>query len=77
MSKRDRNSMSNEEIYEEGREGYRRGWKNIPPFSIASISKDRKVQMTAAEIWQSGWKDEKVLAPYRSEFLPQLTVMER
>ena len=51
--------MTDEEIYEAGKDGFRRGWKNIPPYSIAALPRDRRIQKTAAEIWQEGWAHEK------------------
>jgi hypothetical protein len=46
--------MTDSEIYEDGKEAFRRGWKNIPPYSIAAIRRDQK-KPSAARMWQDGW----------------------
>ena len=48
-------AMTDHEIYEAGKDGFRRGWSNIPPYSIAMIKRDLKKQPSAATIWQDGW----------------------
>lgn len=52
------NDMTDEEIFKAGRDGYLRGWINAPPYSIASIPRNRNIQKSAAQIWQDGWKYE-------------------
>ena len=47
--------MTDKEIFAAGQDGYKREWKNIPPFSIASTTRDMKTRLTSAEIWRLGW----------------------
>lgn len=46
--------ITEEAIYEDGKAAFRRGWKNIPPYSIASIRRDPR-KPTSVTLWQNGW----------------------
>jgi hypothetical protein len=43
--------LSDKEIYAAGKTGYQRGWKNIPPYAIASL------RDFAALTWRKGFTD--------------------
>jgi hypothetical protein len=53
--------VTDADIYEAGKFAFKRGWKNIPPYSIASIRRDPK-KPTTVRVWQDGWSHAKAEA---------------
>lgn len=49
-------ALSDDEVFELGREAYWNGWKKIPPASIAQIRTGSEGHLGTAGIWMEGWQ---------------------
>jgi ribosome modulation factor len=47
--------MTFNDAFNAGMDGYKRGWKNIPPYSIAAVRQHMTLH------WQDGWRYAKMV----------------
>ena len=50
---------SDEEVFQDGRDAYNRGWLNVPPYSISILRPRHNGYIGTASIWMNGWKAQK------------------
>jgi hypothetical protein len=59
--------MTEVDVFQSGRDGFTRGWKNIPPYFIAAERPRSESFIGYATIWMNGWKYQKSLGGQQSE----------
>jgi len=57
--------MTQEDVFQSGRDYFKSGEKNIPPYLIA-MDRQRSLDYVGnASIWQSGWRFERALSSWK------------